>query len=381
VLCNYDVASSTDICAASVGDAGTPPAVAPTGIVKFSGSAPGAFAAGSTCTLVASPSTPTVSSCSIQFYTSGGTVLPGITVTYGGDSQHSPSFGKTHYLGASPSSETSNQSSPPVPGRFPNEILVETRVPANGSTVQACLVPGHTQGSAASIVGDIGKTIGDIAKAIGKVNDPAVEAVLKAALADLTKTEGVASALQGLTPVQLNAKITGSFAQRANTDIAKALSDLHLSEGDLQGLPTGGAGQQNAQQVLKDMQQTLDKLTGLVRQQEAATCGSIDSTRGAAPRAAIAATHKGKLVHLAYALKRNLPAGPLKLKLRLNGARLERLAGKRNQVTLNVRINMVLPARVLHGGDPVTIVKRITLKRGAAKTHAVKQHASKKHKR
>jgi hypothetical protein len=375
VICNYEVASSTDTCGATVGDAGPAPSVAPTGTVKFTGSAPGSFASGATCALSASPFAPSAPSCTIQFYTSDGTVLPSITATYSGDSQHASSSGATHYFGGDPSGETTTEAPTPPPGEYGDEVEVSTNVPVADSTVQACAAPGSASGSAAGLFDSLGSMLGGLGPKIGKIADPTVAAQLKAGLGDLNKLDGVEGMLQGLNASQLNTKLTGPFSVEANNAVGQVLSALHLAEGDAQHDSAGAADQQKAQQALQQMQQITEKLSELLRLQEAATCGAINNIRSVVPRAAIAARHKtaargkrgGKLLHLAYSLQRHVHAGPLTIKLHLNRAQLKRLAGKRHSLTLIVRVNMLLPSKAPHGGVPMSVVKTITLKQGPGK--------------
>lgn len=408
VICNYEVATSTDTCAATVGDAGPAPSVAPTGTVRFTGSAPGSFASGATCTLSASPSAPSAPSCTIQFYTSDGTVLPSITATYSGDSQHASSSGGTHYLGGDPSGETTTEAPTPPAGEYGGEVEVSTDVPVEDSAVQACVAPASAAGSAAGLLGSLGSIIGGLGIDIGKVSDPAAAAQLKAALGDLTKLDGLEGSLQGLGAAQLNTKLTGPFSMEANNAIGKVLSELHLAEGDTQHDPAGAADQQKAQLILQQMQQVTEKLTEFLHQEEDSTCGAISNTRSVVASAAIGGTDKtavkgniaatgrtaakrktaargkrgGKLVHLAYSLQRHVHAGPLTIKLHLNRAQLKRLAGKRHSLTLIVRVNMLLPSKALRGGDPMSVVKTITLKPGPGKAKHVKPTPGKgKHKR
>lgn len=359
VLCNYDVASSTDTCGATVGDAGPAPSVAPTGTVKFTGSAPGSFASGATCQLQASPSAPTAPSCNIVFYTSDGTVLPAIVATYSGDSQHSSSSGSTHYFGANPSGETTGEAGTAPPGQYPNEVEVSTNVPADNTEIQACAVPSSTSGSAAGF--DIGSITKDITEAAGSPLSPRLREALKA----LTELNGLNNEVKGATPAQANAKITEPFAKSANTDLSKILGELHLAEGELGQEPASAPDRQQAQQALKQEQQLLDQLSKSLKEQNEAACSVIKNTGSG--RAVIAASHKtakkrkGKLVRVALTTLHGVPHGPLKIKLHLSRTQLKRLAGKHHSVKLTLRVNMTLPSRVIPGGYPESIVKHITL--------------------
>jgi len=100
VICNLIVASASDTCTATVGDAASSGQTNPTGTVTFTSSSGGVFSAGNTCNL--SPSPGTASSCSVQYLPpTMPASLPAITATYSGDSTHNSSSGQTHYGAAS----------------------------------------------------------------------------------------------------------------------------------------------------------------------------------------------------------------------------------------------------------------------------------------
>jgi len=101
VICNLIIATASDTCTATVGDAATSGSTNPTGVVTFTSSSGGVFSAGNTCNLT--PTTPgNTSSCSVQFLPpSAPSTLPAITAAYGGDGSHAPSSAQTHYGAAS----------------------------------------------------------------------------------------------------------------------------------------------------------------------------------------------------------------------------------------------------------------------------------------
>lgn len=102
VICNLVVATASDTCTATVGDAAPSGSTNPTGIVTFASSNGGVFSSGNTCNLVKTPLSGNVSSCSVQFLppSKPGT-LPEITATYSGDATHNSSNAQTHYGPAS----------------------------------------------------------------------------------------------------------------------------------------------------------------------------------------------------------------------------------------------------------------------------------------
>lgn len=101
VTCNLIVATASDICTAQVADVDVPTAITPTGQVSFTSASGGSFDLGNTCNLVATPGSPDVASCSVQFLPpSANSLQPSITATYAGDAHHTGSSGHTFYGGA-----------------------------------------------------------------------------------------------------------------------------------------------------------------------------------------------------------------------------------------------------------------------------------------
>ena len=98
VICNLVIATASDTCTATVGDAASAGATNPTGTVAFTTASGGVFPSGNTCTLVKTPLSPNTSSCSVQFLPpSMPSALPAITGAYSGDATHAASSGQTHY--------------------------------------------------------------------------------------------------------------------------------------------------------------------------------------------------------------------------------------------------------------------------------------------
>ena len=60
--------------------------------------------------------------------------LPSITATYGGDSQHAGSSGHTQFLGMG--TEGTYEAPTGPSGQYPNEVVLNTEVPVNGTTVE-----------------------------------------------------------------------------------------------------------------------------------------------------------------------------------------------------------------------------------------------------
>ncbi len=102
VICNLVIATASDTCTATVGDAATAGSTNPTGTVSFATRNGGVFSSGNTCNLTPTPLSGNTSSCSVQFLppSKPGT-LPEITATYSGDATHNSSVAETHYGPAS----------------------------------------------------------------------------------------------------------------------------------------------------------------------------------------------------------------------------------------------------------------------------------------
>jgi hypothetical protein len=96
VICNYFVATASDTCIATVGDAGAPPRTTPTGAVKFASANGGIFTAGNSCELTPTPYSPGVASCSVEFLPPSST-FPQVAAGYLGDAEHDGSFGATTF--------------------------------------------------------------------------------------------------------------------------------------------------------------------------------------------------------------------------------------------------------------------------------------------
>jgi hypothetical protein len=100
VICNLVIATATDTCTATIGDAAPTGSTNPTGTVTFASKSGGVFIAGNTCNLVNTPLSGNTSSCSVQFLPpTARSTLPAITATYSGDGTHNSSSGSTHYGG------------------------------------------------------------------------------------------------------------------------------------------------------------------------------------------------------------------------------------------------------------------------------------------
>ena len=123
VMCNYFVATNGDVCTATVADA-TGSGMTPTGNVVFTGDRTGQ------CSLVATPLSPGVASCSITVL--GTENFLNVTATYQGDSMQAGSSGTTKFLSASTGNGLYN---PTIQPFNPNSINLLDNNPDPGATV------------------------------------------------------------------------------------------------------------------------------------------------------------------------------------------------------------------------------------------------------
>ena len=341
IICNYEFATAQNTCVASVGDGSAVSPTTPTGTVTFKTTS-GGFTNGATCSLTVTSGSPTVSNCSL-IYQTAESGLPSITATYSGDSTHASSAGHTQFLGSG--INESNFENPTGPsGQYPNEVGIETNVPVNGTTVEATAQGSNQSPGSVPLV------------------FPKLPAGLDAeSVTELGLLDGIGKVVNETCGQNLKDVMV------MNADIAKAIE--HMNE----LLKSSNPAQQQQGQVLQgDLNKTLEAIDKMLKEQAQAQKEALKNAKGSA-FVAVARSSKSKRTRsvkaIGYVVKRNVPAGKLKLHLRLNRAALAKLAGKRSHVTLVVRIDMVMPSAVLHAGVPRVFVKRITLKRAPVGHH------------
>lgn len=341
VICNYEFATSQNTCVASVGDGGPQPPVTPTGTVTFTTTS-GGFGNGASCTLRPTPLSPQVASCSL-IYQTAYSGLPSITATYGGDASHAGSVGHTQFLGLGAEGTFEALTGPS--GQYPNELALETEVPASGSTVEVTVQQPNPSPAPVPLT-------------LPKI-DPSLDSLSLLDLGSIGQVAQQIDVLGGQDPKTLKA---------LGVDLGKALE--HVEE----LMRSSNPGDQAKGQVLLDeTNQTMEAITRMLKQQAEAQKQAIKNAKGSAFRAARHGAAKRprtrSIKPLAYVVKRNVAAGKLKLKLRLSRAALAKLAGKRNSVTVLVRVDMILPSKLLKGGVPRSFVQRVTLKRAPKRHH------------
>jgi hypothetical protein len=346
IVCNYEFATSQNTCVASVGDGSALNPTGPTGTVTFTTTS-GGFSSGAKCSLTVNPSSPTVSNCSLVYQTAESG-LPSITATYGGDATHAGSIGHTEFLGTG-SGDTTGEAPTGAPGQYPNEVVLNTDVPIAGTTVEAA-VQGLTANPA------------PVPLVLPKI-DPSLDPISAGDLGLVEKDAQAVDVTAGQNAnlnAQMNLAITQALAQ------AEALSKS-----------TNPADQARGALLLSETLRAIDALRSMDRslQRSLESLNKFVQAQSLWPLGAAARKPRITSVKsLAYLVRHNVPAGKLRLGLRLNRAALNRLAGKHNSITLNLRVNMILPSKLIKGGLPRMVVERITLK----KTAAAKGHRHRK---
>jgi hypothetical protein len=334
VTCNYEFATSEDTCVAVVGDASAATPVTPTGSVTFTTTS-GGFTSGATCTLAPTSGSPSVANCTLVYFTTNSG-LPTITATYGGDSLHTGSVGHTQFLGLG---EEGTYEAPTGPsGQFPNEVTLNTEVPINGTTVEGTAQTPEPNPSPVPLT-----------------------------LPSLTGLDAVSAGDLGLVETDTK-KVDNSGAQNAKDlkEANESIEKLNARSGELTKSATA-AGQAEAKLLQKDATEAIDAYTKMLKEQAEV---EKEILRNLSKGSAFAASHKGakkprikSIKPLAYVVEHNVAAGKLKLKLHLNRAALDKLAGKRNSVKVLLRVDMVLPSSVYKSGVPRSFVESITLQR------------------
>jgi hypothetical protein len=396
IICNYEFATSENTCVASVGDGGVPPSIAPTGTVTFTTTS-GGFSSGAACSIAPTPSSPSVASCSLVYFTANSG-LPSITATYSGDAHHAPSSGKTQFLGMGTEGTFEAPTGPS--GQYPNELPLSTEVPVGGTTVEGTVqgpdphplpvpitLPGVSSALDAPSAADLrivealaGEVDVEAAQNPAKVSelDQSIEK-LDARAVELTKSASPTEQAEGqkllkdasetTEAVTKMLKLQGEYAKDALEGTRTAgLADKRVETLDAQAVqalegPTP-ADQAKGQALLNEANQTLEALLKAAKQKGEVVkkvVGNASAAAAGPPR--LARIKSGRVKALGYVTMRNVAAGKLKLKLHLNRAALSKLAGRRSSVTVDVRVDMILPSGLFKGGVPRAFVQRVTLKR------------------
>jgi hypothetical protein len=404
IICNYEFATSENTCVASVGDGGAGTPVTPMGAVTFTTSS-GGFGSGATCTVAPTPSSPSVASCSLVYFTASSG-LPDITATYGGDAHHAGSSGRTQFLGMGTEGTFEAPTGPA--GQYPAEVALNTEVPIAGTTVEGAaqgpdrfplpapiVLPGVSSALDATSAADLRIAealatevdVGDAQNA-AKVSelDGAIEK-LDARAVELTKSASTAERADGqkllkdatdtTQAVTKMLKLQGEYAKDALEGTRTAgQADQRIERLDAQAVELlkspSPADQAKGQAVLDEANQTLEALLKAAKQKGETVKKVIGNASAAtARRSKLARIRAGRVKSLGHVTMHNVAAGKLRLKLHLNRVELSKLAGRRSSVTVYVRVDMILPSGLFKGGVPRSFVERVTLKRTTrAQAHA-----------
>lgn len=352
LICNYEIATSQDICTATVGDTASPP-VAPSGTVNFTSANGGSFPYGATCTLAGSPSSGAITSCSVPYIPFNfPTVFPRLTATYSGDAKHGPSSGSTFLGGLGKANEAKGP--PPIAKEEGHgQIGVTVDVPASDAAVTACVLSGGATASAAGLLDSISSVMKsvnvpfsiDVARTAGTIT-PALGSALNADLQNISGAIGQLQqqlqTIQGpLTPPlslpQLEGITKGLIQGQNDAQLQSELEDV-LKQIQIDGVQT--------HKLIQNMQSMCTPAPGATSSSVAVTAAKKHGKRGRA---------------IAVARRRHVHAGRLHLRLRITAATLKKLAKGKKHVTLLVPVNMVLPSKRFNQGFPLLSVQHVTL--------------------
>lgn len=398
VICNYEFATSQNVCTASVGDGGSGTPVTPTGTVSFT-TASGGFANGTSCTLVATPLSPQVASCSIVYQTAFSG-LPSITATYGGDARHASSSGHTQLLGAAPE-ESSVLEGPGPPGEFPEELTIEWVAPVPGTTIEAAVegrdpralpVPMKLPAIEAALdqtsAIDLRLTESHATEVdLGAAQDPTAVAAMDESLQKLTDratellqspdpakqaegqklmaqvaqtTQAISKMLKTQSEYTIDA-VTGTKAAEAAGQHVESLEEQAIR---LLQSPSPG-DQAKGQQLMEEARRSFDAFTKVIQKQTELNQQAIKGTHASISRKRGVRVRTARRRAAGHRLARATAAGKLKLTMRLDAKSLRRLSRGHATLAEVLHLNVVLPSKQLAGGLPRAFVRPLTLKRTA----------------
>jgi len=332
----------------------------PTGTVTFANTGPGGFPYGATCTIAASPSAPGVPFCSVIFL-GGGSGLPMITASYGGDSHHSPSKGSTSFAQFGPPEETGEEFAFGGPDQFPETVTVETEVPAEGTTVEGTV---NQQAGQETDPPDPNSPIGIALDSIPKVDTSTLDGT---GAQDLTAL----SALVKDFPYSTDLRTAAEAIQTKGEALLDYAHQLEAS-----GDPVQIAQAKSLYDQLVKLNTSYELITRVIANDKA---GITSATKPAAtkssigPLAAVArrrARGRSRFTLFGSVLKHDVHSGKLALTVHLNKALLRRLARTHSKLTVRLWIEMILPSKVIPGGVPVVAVKTLTLTRSRGRSHS-----------
>jgi hypothetical protein len=315
VQCNYEVATSIDTCTVTAADAGGAPDP-PTGSVRFTKAGGGSFIAGDTCELRRSSGAPATATCSVGYQAPfGSTTFPKVTAAYSGSKLHEPATATTTFLVLT--------GPLPVTTPDPGTVTVETEIPADGTTVQACAtVPAAGAGGAQFLPGRSGK-LRELANTLMSGSPAQVERAVK--------------------------EMTGILGETAKEAAA--------TEARVQELTKAGKTAE-AQRLAEQLTKLTSALSALLRAQQDACRASVSSIKSVAG----AAVRRRSAV-LGASRTTKARKGRLRLRVKLSRAALRRAAGTRKTVRVTLQVHEALPSRLNRRGWPRSTVRRLVLTR------------------
>jgi hypothetical protein len=342
VTCYYEFFSSEDTCTAQVAHAGPPPAPVPTGTVHFAVTSAGSFVSGPNCALAASAEAPAAPFCSVTLRTSSSE-LPALTAAYSGDANYAGSEGHTSFLGAgleTPKVATAKSG----PGSYPGEVSLEVVVPTAKSELEATLAwqLGYWQ-----VPPPADSALG---KAFASIPTPPFEKDSYPAYYDMRK---------GLEALAYAPDQQAAWS-KWNAEYLRWVEIANEYTANNPNSPVGPQLQHLWASMLNSAYQVWDVIT------TATGYKAVKSNVGMAVAATV--KHKPKKptvsVHrLALAVVNDTRAGKLKLHLHINRRLLDRIVGKRKQITVTAWVRIVPPASVDPNRVPVIEAKKLKLRR------------------
>jgi hypothetical protein len=370
VSCDYEFATSTDTCTAQVADAGAAPEVVPTGTVTFTNTGAGGFPYGTTCTIAASASAPGVPFCSVIFL-GGGSGLPMITASYGGDSRHSPSDGSTSFAQFAPPEEMGEEFAFGGPEQFPETVTVETEVPAEGTTVDGTV---NQQTGEETDPPDPNSPIGIALDSIPKVNAATLDGT---GATDLTALAALVKEFPYSTDLNTAAKTIEAKGE-ALLDYARQL--------EASGDPARIAQAKSLYDQMVSLNTSYELIVRVIANDQAGVTSAtkpVATKSSIGPLATVARRHRrprARFTLFGSVLEHDVHSGKLALTVHLNKGLMRRLARTHSKLTVRLWIEMILPSKVVPGGIPVVSVKTVTLRRSNGHRPTAKGHRpGKKH--
>ena len=394
VVCNYEFATMQDTCVASVGDGGSGTPSTPTGTVKFTTTS-GGFASGATCTLTATPLSPSVASCQLIYFTAYSG-LPAISASYSGDANHAPSSGRTTFLGAAPGEGSLEAPSGPA-GEYPSEVSLETEVPAPGTTVEvttqphvpnpvpvpvdlpappkvkdvtfqldeqiveALIAEADVQGGQSARTAEkLDKSLETMGRTLNADLSTDTEAERQKQIKAMTETTEAIIRMEKLRAEYVKDAIEGTHAAGS---VEKAIErDTSKAVPLLEG--SSATGQAKGAKLESEAAQTLEALTkALKAKQEVLKVVIGNTSRVSKPRLRLGHVKIARARPLAHGSVHATAAGKVKVSMKLNRKAVKKLAGRSASIVAIVRIEQILPTKLLPKGLPRVAVKRVFLKR------------------